>query len=181
MIQDQKRNAIVGRPSRWPDQLQEEFAKLEEVSAGIPYAALDLEYLRSASHRNRSFGYVVTYDTFIAPERDDSDRPAGQPKLVSVVKLGDGGREDGYSAGKASGSIISRIVRSYWEDGNTYRPVLQGIVIPGNDTRISGKIAKEVGSRKLQLRGDVWHLALLDLLTVEDLLALLAGGTHAES
>lgn len=153
--------------------MTEEFAKLEERSVGIPYAALDLEYLRDTSRGNRSFGYVITYDTFIGPPRDALGRSAGEPRFVSVVKLGDGGREDGRSAGAASGSIISRAVRSYWEEANIYSAVLQGVVIPGNDTGISLKIAKEVGGWELRIRGDVWHIGLLDRLSVEELLKLL--------
>jgi hypothetical protein len=89
------------------------------------------------------------------------------------VKLGDGGREDGRSAGVASGSIISRAVRSYWEEANIYSAVLQGVVIPGNDTSISRKIANEVGGWELRVIGDVWDIALLDRLSVDDLLKLM--------
>jgi hypothetical protein len=60
--------------------------------------------------------YVVTYDTFISPPRGASGRPLGEPELLSVVKFGDGGRAEGRSAGAASGSIISRTVRSYWDE-----------------------------------------------------------------
>jgi hypothetical protein len=172
-IQDAKRAAIAGKSSRWPDRMTGEFAKLAELSVGIPYAALDLEYLRDPSYGNRSFGYVITYDTFITPARDASGGPAGEPVLISVVKLGDGGRQDGYSAGKASGSIISRTVRSYWDEENAYNAMLQGVVIPGNDTGISRKIAKQVGGWELRIKGDVWHIGLLDRLSVEELLKLL--------
>jgi len=172
-IQDEKRNFIAGKASKWPNRLRDEFAKLEEWAADSPYAALDLEYLRDISHRNRSFGYVVTYDTFIAPERDASGRPVGIPELCSAVKLGDGGQETGYGGGKASGSIISRVVRSYWNDPNMYGGVLRGVVVPGDDRNISKKIAKRVGGRGLQIRGDVWDIRLLDHLAADDLLTLL--------
>ena len=88
------------------------------------------------------------------------------------MKLGDGGQEVGYGAGKASGSIISRVVRSYWNDPNMYRGELLGVVVPGNDKNVSGKIAKRVPS-DLQIRGDVWDVELLRYLTVDDLLTLL--------
>ncbi len=153
--------------------MRNEFAKLEKRSVAIPYVALDLEYLRDTSPGNRSFGYVITYDTFITPQRDTSGRPAGEPEFVSVVKLGDGGREDGRSPGKASGSIISRIVRSYWEEENTYDAVLQGVIIPGNDTNISRKIARELGGWEPRIRGDVWQIRLLDRLSVDELLKLM--------
>jgi hypothetical protein len=42
MIQDAKRAQWAGNPSRWPDRMKEEFAKLNELSVDIPYAALDL-------------------------------------------------------------------------------------------------------------------------------------------
>src|SRR5215213_9941266 len=87
-IQDAKRAAIQGRPSRWPHRLEAEFAQLEARADRNPYVALDLEYLRNPSLANRSFAYVVTYDTFLSPPRDASGAPAGQPELVSVVKLG---------------------------------------------------------------------------------------------
>ena len=171
-IQDQKRNFINGKPSRWPDRMEDEFAKLEEWAAD-PYAALDLEYLRDISDSNRSFGYVVTYETFLAPERDASGGPEGIPTLRTVVKVGDGGQESGYSVGKTSGSIISRVVRSYWNDPNMYSGVLQGVVIPGNDRNISKKIGQRVGGSELQIRGDVWDIRLLDHLSIDDLLRLL--------
>lgn len=151
--------------------MEREFSKLEELSAGNPYAVLDLEYLRDSAVGNRSFAYVITYDTFICPARGASGAPAaGEPELVSVVKLGDGGREQGRSAGAASGSIISRTVRSYWEEENCYNAVLQGVVIPGNDTGISRKIAMKLGGSELQVRGDVWRIELLDRLPVGELL-----------
>ena len=149
---------------------------IEQRSDANPYVRLDLGYLRDRSGANRSFAYVVTYDTFVAPTRDASGGPSGEPRLVSVVKLGDGGREDGRSAGRASGSIICRTVRSYWEEGNTYRPILQGVAIPGNDTRISQKIAKRLGSWEARLQGDVWHGQLLDLLSVDELLQMMEPG-----
>jgi hypothetical protein len=172
-IQDAKRAALAGKPSRWPDRLESEFKKLEEVSAGNPYTALDLEYLRHRQPVNRSFAYVITYDTFISPLRDDSGGPDGEPELVSVVKLGDGGRAEGRSAGAASGSIISRTVRSYWEEENRYNAVLQGVVIPGSDARISQKIAARLGGRDLQIVGDVSRGELLNRLSVNELLALM--------
>jgi hypothetical protein len=172
-IQDAKRAAIWGKPSRWPDQMETEFASLEGRSASNPYVALDLEYLRDTTRTNRSFGYVVTYDTFVSPPRGASGRPAGKPELLSVVKLGDGGRAQGRSAGAASGSIISRTVRSYWDEPNVYSAVLQGVVIPGDDTRISAKLARRLGGSELQVRGDVWRIELLDRLSLEELLALL--------
>jgi hypothetical protein len=172
-IQDQERAALAGNPSRWPDRLEGEFKKLEERSAGNPYAALDLEYLRDRQPANRSFAYVITYDTFVSPLRDDSGRPDGEPRLYSVVKLGDGGRAEGRSAGVASGSIISRTVRSCWEEENRYNAVLQGVVIPGSDARISQKIAARLGGRDLQIRGDVWRGELLKRLSVNELLALM--------
>jgi hypothetical protein len=92
--------------------------------------------------------------------------------LRSALKLGDGGQETGYGAGKASGSIISRVVRSYWNDQNMYRGELLGVVIPGNDRNVSKKIADRVGW-DLRIRGDVWDVELLKYLTVNDLLALL--------
>lgn len=178
-IQDAKRAAIAGKPARWPDRMAAEFAKLEEGSVN-PYVALDLEYLRDTSLGNRSFGYVITYDTFFAPPRDALGGPDGEPAFASVLKLGDGGRDDGRSAGVASGSIISRIVRSYWEEENTYNAVLRGVVTPGNDANISRRIAKEVGGWELRINGDVWHVGLLDVVSVEELLALLEDNTHAE-
>lgn len=113
-IQDAKRAAIRGQPSRWPDQMDAEFARLEARSKSNPYVALDLAYLRDSSPANRSFAYVVTYDTFISPPRGVSGAPVGKPELLSVVKLGEGGQDRGRDAGAASGSIISRTVRSYW-------------------------------------------------------------------
>jgi hypothetical protein len=172
-IQDAKRAALAGKPSRWPDRLESEFKKLEELSAGNPYAALDLKYLRDRQPVNRRFAYVVTYDNFICPSRDASGGPDGEPELVSVVKLGDGGRAEGRSAGTASGSIISRTVRSYWEEENHYNAVLQGVVIPGCDVRVSRKIAVKLGGRELQVRGDVWRGELLTRLSVDELLALM--------
>ena len=79
-IQDEKRRTINGGPSRWPDRLGEAFAALEKAAAAIPYAALDLEYLRDPSLENRSFAYVISYDTFVVPRREASGarRPAGQ-------------------------------------------------------------------------------------------------------
>jgi hypothetical protein len=127
-IQDAKRAAIQGKPYRWPDHMEREFAQLEARAKESPYVALDLEYLRDPSPANRSFAYVVTYDTFISPPRDPAGAPVGAPELVSVVKLGDGGRAEGRGAGAASGSIVSRTVRSYWDEPNTYRGVLQGVV-----------------------------------------------------
>lgn len=177
-IQDANRRAINGKPSRWPDRLSEEFARLEEASVAIPYAALDLEYLRDPSHRNRSFAYVITYKTFIVPARDASGEPAaGEPEFTSVVKLGDGGRERGRGDGKASGSIISRIVRSYWEEANVYNAVLRGVVIPGNDTNISRKLARQVGGWGLRIKGDVWQAELLAQVGVEELLRLMEAET----
>jgi hypothetical protein len=173
LIQDEKRKAILGKPSRWPNSLGHEFSALERLSADSAYGALDLEYLRDESLRNRSFGYVIAYETFLMPQRDGSGQPVGLPELVAAVKLGDGGREDGYSAGKASGSIISRIVRSYWEDENVYCAELQGVVMPGADTAISNKVAKRLGGWQLRLRGDVWRRELLDHLSVEELLDML--------
>ena len=172
-IQDAKRAALAGKPSRWPDRLESEFKKLEEISAGNPYAALDLEYLRDRQPANRSFAYVITYDGFISPPRDESGGPDGEPSLVSVVKLGDGGRAEGRSAGTASGSIISRTVRSYWEEENRYNAVLQGVVVPGSDVRVSHKIAGKLGGRELQVRGDVWRGELINRLSVDELLALM--------
>ena len=171
-IQDEKRNAIVGKPTRWPDRLEDEFAKLEEWANDNPYASLDLEYLRDRSDNNRCFGYVVTFRTFIAPDRDASGEPEGVPVLRSALKLGDGGQEAGYGAGKASGSIISRVVRSYWNDPNMYGGELLGVVMPGNDRNVSRRIAKQVGW-DLRIRGDVWDVELLKHLTVADLLTLL--------
>ena len=115
----------------------------------------------------------MTYDTFVAPPRNASGKPDGLPQLRSVLKLGDGGQERGYGAGRASGSVISRVVRSYWEAPNTYSGVLQGVVIPGSDRNISNKIASSVGGRDLQIKGDVWDRALLKRLSVNDLLELL--------
>jgi hypothetical protein len=172
-IQDEKRKALSGTPSRWPDRLTAEFSALEEHSLEIPYAALDLQYLRDTRERNRPFGYVVTYDTFVAPPRNTFGKPDGEPQLRSVVKLGDGGQERGYGAGRASGSVISRVVWSYWEAPNTYSGVLQGVVIPGRDRNISNKIASSVGGRELQIKGDVWDQALLKRLPVDELLELL--------
>ena len=163
-IQDAKRAAIQGKPSRWPHRLKAEFAQLEARADGNPYVALDLEYLRDPSLANRSFAYVVTYDTFLSPPRDAFGAPAGQPELVSVVKLGDGGQSAGRGAGAASGSIISRTVRSYWEEPNTYRGVLQGVVIPGSDARVSANLAAKLGGRELCLRGDTWRSELLERL-----------------
>jgi hypothetical protein len=173
-IQDAKRDAINGKPSRWPDRLQGEFARLERRAKNNRYAALDLEYLRDPSHANRSFAYVVTYDTFSTPPRDASGAPAGEPELVSVVKLGDGGQAEGRSAGAASGSIISRTVRSYWDEPNTYNAVLQGVVIPGNDRRISARIAERLGGRSLCVRGDMWRIELLERVSVRDILMLMS-------
>jgi hypothetical protein len=65
-IQDAKRAALVGRPSRWPDRMEEEFSMLEQAAAD-PYVALDLEYLRDPRPRNGSFAYVITYETFLCP------------------------------------------------------------------------------------------------------------------
>jgi hypothetical protein len=172
-IQDAKRAAIQGKLSRWPDRLEAEFAQLEARADGNPYVPLDLEYLRDLSLANRSFAYVVTYDTFLSPPRDASGAPAGQPELVSVVKLGDGGQSAGRGAGAASGSIISRTVRSYWEEPNTYRGVLQGVVIPGSDARVSAKLATKLGGRELCLHGDTWRKELLERVTVDELLMLM--------
>lgn len=172
-IQDAKRGAINGKASRWPDRMETEFAELEKLSSGIPYGALDLEYLRDQEHSNRSFGYVITYDTFLSPRSNSLGRPVGEPKLVSALKLGDGGRTDGRSAGKASGSIISRTVRSYWEEENKYNAVLHGVVIPGDDTRISDKIAKRLGGWELRIMGDMWSVELLDRLSVAELLEMM--------
>lgn len=171
-IQDEKRKSILRKPTRWPDCLEDEFAKLEEWAKDNPYAALDLEYLRDRSDSNRPFASVVTFRTFIAPERDASGEPDGVPVLRSALKLGDGGQEAGYGAGKASGSIISRVVRSYWNDPNMYRGELLGVVLPGNDRNVSSKIADRVGW-DLRIRGDVWDVELLKQLTVADLLTLL--------
>ncbi len=171
-IQDAKRAAIQGKPSRWPDRLEAEFAQLETYAKNNPYVALDIGYLRDPSPANRSFAYVVTYDIFISPPRDVAGAPVGKPKLVSVVKLGDGGRAEGRSAGAASGSIVSRVSR-YWNELSTYRGVLQGVVIPGNDTRISSKLAAALGGRDLCIRGDTWRLELLERVSVEELLALM--------
>lgn len=175
-IQDAKRAAIQGKPSRWPNRLEAEFGQLEARAKGNPYVALDLEYLRDTTSANRSFAYVVTYDTFISPPRDAAGAPIDKPKLASVVKLGDGGRADGRSAGAASGSIISRTVRSYWNEPNTYNGVLRGVVIPGNDTRVSAKLAAKVGGRALCVRGDVWLIELLERVSVDELLALMEDG-----
>src|SRR2546423_11856122 len=106
-IQDAKRAALQGKPSRWPDDMEAKFAQLEAHATDNPYVALDLEYLLDPSPDNRSFAYVVTYDTFVAPPGDASGAPVGEAELVSVAKLGDGGRGEGRSAGAASGSIIS--------------------------------------------------------------------------
>jgi hypothetical protein len=171
-IQDAKRAALAGKPSKWPDRMEEKFSKLEQASAN-PYVALDLEYLRDRQPRNRSFAYVITYETFLCPERDDSGGFRGTPVLASAVKLGDGGQQTGYGSGRASGSIISRVVRSYWEDGNKYNAVLQGAVIPGSDHGISSKIAKRLGGAELQIRGDVWREEVLDHLPVQELLELM--------
>jgi hypothetical protein len=95
--------------------------------------------------------------------------------LRSVVKLGDGGREQGRSAGQASGSIISRVVRSYWNEGNAYRSVLQGVAIPGDDSAVSLKVARKIGSSPLKMNGDVWDIRLLQLISVEQLLRLMEG------
>jgi hypothetical protein len=51
--------------------------------------------------------------------------------------------------------------------------MLQGVVIPGNDTGVSRKIAKELGGWELRVTGDLWRLALLDRLSVDALLALM--------
>jgi hypothetical protein len=171
-IQDAKRRAIQGKSSRWPHQMEREFAPLEAASASNPYAALDLKYLRDEGHANRSFAYVLTYDRFMSPRRDASGGPEGEPELLSLVKFGDGGRDDGLGAGAASGSIISRMVR-YWIEGNVYRPVLHGVVIPGNDTGVSRKLAAKLGDWGLRVRGDEWRRELLDRLSVEELLALM--------
>ncbi len=77
-----------------------------------------------------------------------------------MLKLGDGGQEHGLGAGTASGSIISRTVRSYWEEENRYDPELQGVVIPGNDRGISHKIAKKLVGFDLRISGDVWRKKL---------------------
>ena len=106
-IQNEKRKALARKPSRWPDRLGSEFGELKQFSLESSYAALDLEYLDDRSGRNRSFGYVVTYETFLPPPRNALGKPDGEPELRSVVKLGDGGQERGYGAGVASGSIIS--------------------------------------------------------------------------
>ena len=171
-LQDAKRARIAGKRSRWPDRMEEEFSELEGASEN-PYVALDLEYLRDPSSRTRSFAYVITYDTFISPQRDESGGFSGEPVLTPVVKLGDGGQETGYGAGRASGSIISRVVRPYWDDENRYNGVLQGVVVPGSDRGISAKIADKLGGRELQIRGDVWCRELLGHLSVEDLLGFL--------
>jgi hypothetical protein len=65
-------------------------------------------------------------------------------------------------------------VRSYWDEANTYNGMLQGVVIPGNDTRISARIAAELGGRALCIRGDVWRGELLKRLSVDELLELMA-------
>ena len=153
--------------------MEAEFAQLEARAKSNPYVALDLEYLREPSRANRSFAYVVTYETFISPRRGASGAPVGAPELVSVLKLGDGGRGDGRSAGAASGSIISRTVRSYWNDPNTYSAVLQGVVIPGNDTQVSSKLTARLGGRELCVSGDMWRVELLEQLSVEELLTLM--------
>jgi cytidylate kinase len=93
--------------------------------------------------------------------------------LWLVVKLGDGGQETGYGKGVASGSIISRIVYSYWNSPNMYRTMLRGVVTPGNDRDISKKIAKAVGGWELRVRGDVWDNALLERLSVQELLEMM--------
>jgi hypothetical protein len=79
-IQDAKRAALAGKPSRWPDHMTEEFAQLERRSVNNPYAALDLKYLRDTTGGNRSFAYVISYDTFIVPPRDAHGRAAGEPR-----------------------------------------------------------------------------------------------------
>jgi hypothetical protein len=157
-----------------------EFAQLEARS-DIWCVALDLEYLRDRNGTNRGFAYVVTYDTFIAPPRDPSGAPTREPELRSVVKLGDGGQEGGRSAGSASGSIISRIVRSYWDEPNAYGAVLQGVVIPGNDRNISRKVSRAVGGWELRVIGDVWDITLLHRLSVGDLLKLMGTGPPTSS
>jgi hypothetical protein len=172
-IQDAKRASIYGRPSQWPDGLEKEFATLEARGSSNPYIRLDLEYLRERSPSNRSFAYVVTYDTFVAPPRDDAGHPRGEPELFSVVKLGDGGRADGRSAGTASGSIICRTIRSYWAEPNVYRAVLRGVTIPGNDRNISAKVVKHLHGWDARVGGDVWHADLLDKLSVDDLLQMM--------
>jgi hypothetical protein len=173
VIQDAKRKAVRGKPSRWPDRLEAEFGQLEARAKDNPYVALDLEYLRDPTHANRSFAYVVTYDTFLSPPRDAAGAPVGKPEFTSVVKLGDGGRTEGYGGGAASGSIISRTVRSYWHESNAYNGVLRGVVIPGNDKRVSAKLAAKVGGRELCVRGDVWLFELLNRVSVDELLALM--------
>lgn len=172
-IQDAKRAALDGRSSPWPDHLDQDFAVLESAADANPYVRLDLDYLRDRSRANRSFAYVITYQTFIAPPRNASELPSYPPELMSVVKLGDGGREAGRSAGRASGSIICRIVRSYWDEGNAYDPVLHGVTIPGNDSYISRKIADRLGGWDMRLHGDVWHRSLLDSISVDALLELM--------
>jgi len=149
-IQNGKRNAIRGLPSRWPDEMEPEFAELAAAAKRNPYVKLDLSYLRNRAPGNRAFAYVVSYDTFVFPSRDADGNPNGKPVLRSVVKLGDGGREQGRSAGQASGSIISRVVRSYWNEGNAYRSVLQGVAIPGDDSAVSLKVARKIGSSSLR-------------------------------
>ncbi len=144
-IQDTKRDAIRGKSSHWPDHVEVEFAQLEARAAENPYVALDLDYLRDRRPDNRTFGYVISYATFVAPPRDRSGHPVGTPEYVAVVKVGDGGRTDGRSAGSASGSIISRVCWSYWDEANHYDPVLLGAVVPGADSGISRLIAPELG------------------------------------
>jgi hypothetical protein len=58
--------------------------------------------------------------------------------------------------------------------------VLQGVVIPGNDGRISDKIATRLGGRELQIRGDVRSVQLLDRLSVEELLEMMEPGSTTE-
>jgi len=178
-IQDAKRAAIQGKPSRWPDRMEAEFAQLEARAKKSPYVALDLEYLRDPSPANRSFAYVLSYDIFISPPRDGAGAPVGKPELVSVVKLGDGGRAEGRSAGAASGSIVSRVVR-YWVELSIYRGMLQGVVIPGNDTRVSAKLAEALRGRELCIRGDTWRSELLEHLSVEELLGLMASSPSSQ-
>jgi hypothetical protein len=52
--------------------------------------------------------------------------------------------------------------------------VLRGVVIHGNDSRISRKIATRVGGWGLRVRGDLWQAALLDRMSVSELLELMA-------
>jgi hypothetical protein len=47
------------------------------------------------------------------------------------------------------------------------------VVIPGNDARVSAKLATRLGGRELCVRGDMRRIELLERVSVEELLALM--------